>query len=89
MLTADNGQPGNGKHQAGVVEVHHVLGDHLPVDCSLKRVGEQADDVLLNLKLFRCLDVHHAGDVGKLKLGKKSVEYFEIFVYFLRVVRSW
>lgn len=69
-----------------IVEIHHILGDHLPVNCSLKRVREQADDVLLDLKFFRCLDVHHAGNVGELKLGEKSVEYLEVFVNFLCIV---
>ena len=34
-----------------IIEVDHILGDHLVVDCSLQSVREQADDVLLDLIL--------------------------------------
>ena len=34
-----------------IIEVDHLLGDHLIVDCSLQSVREQADDVLLDLIL--------------------------------------
>ena len=69
-----------------VVQVHHLLGDHLPLDRPLEGVGEKADHVLLYLKLSGRLDVDHARDVGKLKLRKKSVENFQIFVYFFCIV---
>ena len=71
-----------------IVEIYHVLCDHLPLYCPLEGVREQADYILLNLKFFCSFNVNHTRDVGKLKLGKKSVENLEIFVDFLCVVRG-
>ena len=41
-----------------VIQIHHVLGDHLAGDGAAERVGEQADHVLLDLKLcnIRCVN---------------------------------
>ena len=55
----------------GIIEVNHVLADHLVVNGSLQRLREEADHILLNFVLCR----------GERELMNKKVGEFSTKIF--------